>query len=168
MGHATVHHVAGPLRWWAARERLVGWQRVLTECGRTVPSYIEGDWTPASGYRAGQELARDPDVTAVFVANDDMAIGALRALHESGRQVPRDISLVGFDDIPQAAYLAPALTTVRPDNTMLARVGLQRLVGFLEDPQAPPVPLPAPMHQLILRESTGRPRRSRQRGGAMS
>jgi DNA-binding LacI/PurR family transcriptional regulator len=67
LGHATVHHVAGPLRWWAARERLDGWQRVLKEEGRTVPSYVEGNWTAASGYRAGQELARDPEVTAVFV-----------------------------------------------------------------------------------------------------
>ena len=168
LGHLTVQHVAGPLRWWAARERLDGWQRILKEENRTVPPYIEGDWTAASGYRAGQELARDPEATAVFVANDDMAIGVLRSLHESGRQVPRDISLVGFDDIPPAAYLSPALTTVRPDNTMLATIGLQRLVGFLENPDAPPVPLPAPMHQLILRESTGRPRRRTRRGGAMS
>jgi len=158
LGHATVHHVAGPLRWWAARERLDGWQRVLKEEGRTVPSYVEGDWTAASGYRAGQELARDPEVTAVFVANDDMAIGVLRALQESGLHVPRDVSLVGFDDIPPAAYLSPALTTVRPDNTMLATVGLQRLVGFLQNPEASPVLLPAPMHQLMLRESTGRRR----------
>jgi DNA-binding LacI/PurR family transcriptional regulator len=168
LGHATVHHVAGPLRWWAARERLDGWQRVLKEEGRTVPSYVEGNWTAASGYRAGQELARDPEVTAVFVANDDMAIGVLRALQESGLHVPRDVSLVGFDDIPPAAYLSPALTTVRPDNTMLATVGLQRLVGFLQNPEASPVLLPAPMHQLMLRESTGRRRGARQRGAAMT
>ena len=168
LGHSTVHHVAGPLRWWAARERLDGWQRVLNEEDRTVPPYIEGDWTAASGYRAGQELARDPEVTAVFVANDDMAIGVLRALHEAGRRVPRDISLMGFDDIPPAAYLSPALTTVRPDNAMLATVGLQRLVGFLDDPDAVPVPLPAPMHQLIVRESTDRPSRRARKGGAMA
>jgi DNA-binding LacI/PurR family transcriptional regulator len=168
LGHSTVHHVAGPLRWWAARERLEGWQRVLNEHDRTVPSYIEGDWTAASGYRAGQDLARDREVTAVFVANDDMAIGVLRALHEAGRRVPRDIGLVGFDDIPPAAYLSPALTTVRPDNTMLATVGLQRLVGYLENPDAPPMPLPAPMHQLIIRESTGTPPRRARKGGAMA
>jgi DNA-binding LacI/PurR family transcriptional regulator len=168
LGHSTVHHVAGPLRWWAARERLEGWQRVLKEHDARVPSYIGGDWTAASGYRAGQELAQDPEVTAVFVANDDMAIGVLRALHEAGRRVPRDISLVGFDDIPPVAYLSPALTTVRPDNTMLATVGLQRLVGYLENPDAPRMPLPTPMHHLIIRESTGGPPRRARKGGAMS
>jgi DNA-binding LacI/PurR family transcriptional regulator len=168
LGHSTVHHVAGPLRWWAARERIEGWQRVLKEDGRTVPPYIEGDWTAASGYRAGQELVRDPEVTAVFVANDDMAIGVLRALHEAGRRAPQDMSLVGFDDIPPTAYLSPALTTIRPDNVMLATVGLQRLVRYLENPDGPPVPLPTPMHRLIVRESTGEPPQRAREGAAMA
>jgi DNA-binding LacI/PurR family transcriptional regulator len=168
LGHSTVHHVAGPLKWWAARERVEGWQRVLKEDGRTVPSYIEGDWTAASGYQAGQELARDPEVTAVFVANDDMAIGVLRALHEAGRRAPQDMSLVGFDDIPPAAYLSPALTTVRPDNVMLATVGLQRLVRYLKNPDGAPVPLPTPMHRLIVRESTGEPPQRARKGAAMA
>jgi DNA-binding LacI/PurR family transcriptional regulator len=168
LGHSTVHHVAGPGRWWAARERVEGWQRVLKEADRTVPSYIEGDWTAASGYRAGQELARNPEVTAVFVANDDMAIGVLRALQDAGRRVPRDISVVGFDDIPPAAYLSPALTTVRPDTTMIASVGLQRLVGFLDDAEAPLVPLQAPAYELMIRESTGRPPRRARKGAAMA
>ncbi|MFD0475604.1 substrate-binding domain-containing protein [Nonomuraea thailandensis] len=68
---------------------------------------LEGDWTPASGYAAGRVLAADPEVTAVFVANDDMAIGVLRALAEAGRAVPGQVSVIGMDDIPAAAYLSP-------------------------------------------------------------
>lgn len=164
LGHTTVHHLAGPQRWWAARGRMEAWRRVLEEAGAAVPPYVEGDWTPQSGYRLGQQLARDGDVSAVFVANDDMAIGLMRALGEAGRRVPEDVSLVGFDDIPVAAYLSPGLTTVRSENEMLATVGLRRLVDHLEDPDAPPAPFPGPMYRLILRESTAR-FRSRARKG---
>ncbi|HWD78844.1 MAG TPA: LacI family DNA-binding transcriptional regulator, partial [Kribbella sp.] len=102
LGHRTVWHVAGPQRWWAARDRLAGWRQALENAGVPEPPVLEGDWLPASGYEAGRELAANPDVTAVFVANDDMAIGVLRAFTEAGRSVPGDVSLVGFDDIPSA------------------------------------------------------------------
>ena len=69
---------------------------------------LAGDWSPRSGYELGRRLAADPDVTAVFVANDQMALGLLRALHERGRQIPGDVSVVGFDDIPEAQYFTPA------------------------------------------------------------
>ena len=74
-----------------------------------------GDWSPASGYRVGLQLAGDLEVTAIFVANDQMALGVLRALHERGREIPREVSIVGFDDIPEAAYFAPPLTTAAHD-----------------------------------------------------
>ena len=73
---------------------------------------IRGDWSAESGYRAGLELAAAGNVTAVFVANDQMALGALRAFSEAGMRVPEDISVVGYDDQPEAAYLIPPLTTV--------------------------------------------------------
>ena len=132
LGHRTVWHVAGPLRWWSARDRQDGWQTALREAGAVEPPCIEGDWSPASGYAAGVRLARIPEVTAVFVANDDMAIGVMRAFAEADRRVPEDISVVGLDDIPTAAYLTPPLTTVRQDFDTLARDGLERLVRQIE------------------------------------
>ena len=85
---------------------------------------LPADWCAASGYRCGQMLARMPEVTAVFAANDHLALGVLRALHERGRRVPEEISVVGFDDVPEAAYFIPPLTTVRPDFDAVARAGL--------------------------------------------
>jgi DNA-binding LacI/PurR family transcriptional regulator len=133
LGHRTVWHVAGPQRWWSARDRRDGWRSALHAAGIAEPPSIEGDWSPASGYAAGTRLARNPDVTAVFVANDDMAIGVMRAFAEAGRRVPEDNSVVGLDDIPTAAYLSPPLTTVRQDFGNLARDGLERLVRQIED-----------------------------------
>ena len=132
LGHATVWHVAGPQRWWSARDRLEGWRAALHGARRTVPPWIEGDWSPASGHAAGSRLARLSEVTAIFVANDDMAIGVLRALADAGRAVPDDVSVIGMDDIPSAAYLSPPLTTIRQDFGALARQGLERLVSHLE------------------------------------
>jgi DNA-binding LacI/PurR family transcriptional regulator len=133
LGHRTVWHVAGPQRWWSARDRRDGWRSALHAAGIAEPPSIDGDWSPASGYAAGTRLARNPDVTAVFVANDDMAIGVMRAFAEAGRRVPEDVSVVGLDDIPTAAYLSPPLTTVRQDFGNLARDGLERLVRQIED-----------------------------------
>ncbi|BCY09281.1 LacI family DNA-binding transcriptional regulator [Actinoplanes sp. L3-i22] len=157
LGHRTVHHIAGPHRWWAARERRQHWQDTLTAAGRDVPEAIEGDWTASRGYEIGARLARDPGVTAIFAANDEMAIGAIHALHEAGRSVPGDVSVVGFDDIPLAAHVWPPLTTVSSDNAELARVGLTYLIDFLNSPDSPPAPPPEHEHRLVIRNSTARP-----------
>jgi DNA-binding LacI/PurR family transcriptional regulator len=113
LGHAKVWHIAGPQNWWAARERLEGWRQAHLDRGIEPPPHIEGDWSPASGYEIGKQLAVDPEVTAVFCTNDDTATGLILALTEAGLRVPEDVSVVGFDDIPAAAYLRPPLTTVR-------------------------------------------------------
>ncbi|MFF4352585.1 LacI family DNA-binding transcriptional regulator [Streptomyces sp. NPDC001530] len=157
LGHVTVHHLAGPQRWYAARDRLEGWRTTLTAQGRDVPPVVEGDWSAASGYRAGRELAEDRDVTAVFAANDDMAIGLIRALTEAGRRVPEDVSVVGFDDIPVAAYVTPPLTTVRQPFDAVAQEGLKRLVHTIENPDADPLPSSDPPVDLIIRTSTAPP-----------
>ncbi|WP_037780803.1 MULTISPECIES: LacI family DNA-binding transcriptional regulator [Kitasatospora] len=120
LGHETVWHVSGPEESFAADRRSDAWQAVLREEGRRVPPAQRGDWTPESGYRAGLRLAEQADCTAVFVANDQMALGVLRAFHERGLRVPQDVSVVGFDDIPEAASFIPPLTTMRQD---FARVG---------------------------------------------
>lgn len=112
LGHSRVHHLAGPQEWLSARLRVDGWR--AAPAGAPAPQLQEGDWGARSGHSAMRALlATDPDLTAVFVANDQMAFGALSALAESGRRVPEDVSVVGFDDIPEAEFFQPPLTTVR-------------------------------------------------------
>jgi DNA-binding LacI/PurR family transcriptional regulator len=159
LGHTTVHHLAGPQRWYSARDRLDGWRTALAAHGRAEPPVVEGDWSAASGYAAGRELVADPDVTAVFAANDDMAIGLIRALTEAGRRVPEDVSVVGFDDIPVAAYVTPPLTTVRQPFDAMAQDGLKLLVHAIENPQAHPMPMTDPPVELVVRSSSAPPPR---------
>jgi DNA-binding LacI/PurR family transcriptional regulator len=134
LGHHTVWHVAGPPDWLEAEARREAWRATLVEAGAPVPEVMPGDWSPRSGYVAGRRLAdrhlagRD-SVTAVFVANDQMALGVLRAFQEAGIYVPGHISVAGFDDIPEAEYFSPPLTTVRQD---FAEVG-RRSIGLLLD-----------------------------------
>lgn len=157
LGHRTVHHIAGPQRWWAARERSQNWRDTLVAAGADVPELVAGDWTAACGYELGRALARDPGVTAIFAANDEMAIGVIHALHAAGRSVPGDVSVAGFDDIPIAAHVWPPLTTVSSDNAVLAATGLRYLVEFLNDPATPPAPPPKHLHRLVVRDSTSPP-----------
>ncbi|MTK02317.1 LacI family DNA-binding transcriptional regulator [Micromonospora sp. CP22] len=131
-GHPTVWHVSGPSDWFDSAGRIEGWREALTAAGAEVPPLVPADWSAAAGYRCGQMLARMPDVTAVFTANDHLALGVLRALHEHGRRVPDDISVVGFDDVPEAAYFIPPLTTVRPDFGAVARASLEMLLTQIE------------------------------------
>ncbi|WP_202872557.1 LacI family DNA-binding transcriptional regulator [Kribbella soli] len=162
LGHHTVWHVAGPQRWWAARDRLAGWRQALADAGAPEPPVLEGDWLPASGYAAGRELAANHDVTAVFVANDDMAIGVLRALSEAGRPVPGDVSVVGFDDIPTAAFLTPPLTTVPQDFDVHVARGIANLVTEIESPTGDHSLLPEPPPlRLVVRHSTAAPTTAR-------
>ncbi len=157
LGHATVHHLAGPQRWYSARDRIAGWREALRAHGADEPPVLDGDWSAASGYAAGRKLAGDRTVTAVFAANDDMAIGFIRAQLEAGRRVPEDISVAGFDDIPVAAYVTPPLTTVRQPFDEVARQGLARLLHVIEKPDVE-LPLAADQPvQLVVRASTAPP-----------
>lgn len=131
-GHRTVWHVSGPADWFDSAGRIDGWRDALRAAGAEVPPLVPADWSAASGYRCGQMLARMPEVTAIFTANDHLALGVLRALHEYGRRVPDEISVVGFDDVPEAAYFIPPLTTVRPDFTAVARASLDLLLAQIE------------------------------------
>lgn len=127
-GHPTVWHVAGPEEWFDSSHRVRGWREALADAGADEPPVVSADWTLEAGYASGRVLARDPDVRAVFAANDHLAIGVMRALREAGRRVPDDVSIVGFDDIPESAYLDPALTTVRPDFAAVARQATEMLL----------------------------------------
>jgi DNA-binding LacI/PurR family transcriptional regulator len=161
LGHRTVHHVAGPQRWFSARERLDGWRHALRDAGAAEPECIEGDWSAASGYAAGKVLAAAPEVTAVLAANDDMAIGVIRAFTEAGRPVPEEVSVVGFDDIPNAAYLNPPLTTVNVPFDELAEATLAALVKAVEAPSEETPPFAEPECRLVVRSSTAPPLGSR-------
>jgi DNA-binding LacI/PurR family transcriptional regulator len=131
-GHHTVWHVSGPADWFDSAGRVQGWQRALAEAGAEIPPLLPADWTAGSGYWAGQMIARMTEVTAIFAANDHLALGILRALHERGRRVPQDVSVVGFDDVPEAAYFIPPLTTIRPDFDAVARASLALLLQQIE------------------------------------
>jgi DNA-binding LacI/PurR family transcriptional regulator len=115
LGHRTVWHIAGPQTSPAASGRQTGWYNALVNAGVEIPEPLVGDWTAGSGYVLGRELARRREATAVFASNDHMALGALRAMYEAGRSVPAEVSVIGFDDIPEAPFLIPPLSSVRPD-----------------------------------------------------
>ncbi|MBG0829793.1 LacI family DNA-binding transcriptional regulator [Planomonospora sp. ID67723] len=132
LGHETVWHVRGPSDWLEAEGRVEGWRAALSAAGRAIPDPVAGDWSPRSGYRAGQRLAEMAGVTAVFVANDQMALGLLRAFAEAGVDVPGRISVVGFDDIPESEFFSPPLTTVRQDFGAVGRYSIDLLLGQME------------------------------------
>jgi DNA-binding LacI/PurR family transcriptional regulator len=155
LGYRDVHHIAGPEGSMDAEERLRGWRDELMAAGITPTDPQRGDWSPGSGYRLGLELARGGAPAAVFVGNDHMALGLLHALDEAGLRVPDDVSVVGFDDIPEAAHFSPPLTTLRQDFVALGRDAVATVLAQLSDegPLEAPEPL---VPQLIERASTRR------------
>jgi DNA-binding LacI/PurR family transcriptional regulator len=160
LGHRTVWHIAGPADWLEARQRVDGWAAALAEAGADAPPLLSGDWSARSGYELGQRLATVRDVTAVFAANDQMALGLLRALYEAGRHVPRDLSVVGFDDIPEAQFFTPPLTTVRQDFNEMGRQSLMLLVDAISATRRSSQRVVVPP-ELRVRESTAPPRDDR-------
>lgn len=163
-GHKTVWHVAGPQDWLEAEARTAGWRAALEDAGVPVPPVLVGDWSPLSGFRIGQQLAGragrhsgpDPELSAVFVANDQMALGVLRALGETGLRTPADVAVAGFDDIPEAEFFPPPLTTVRQDFVAIGRASIGLLIDSIEGCPVRDTHLTvAP--QLIVRASTARP-----------
>jgi DNA-binding LacI/PurR family transcriptional regulator len=163
LGHTEIVHLAGPSQWTEARSRQQGWQSTLHAAGLRPSAPLAGDWSADSGYAAGAELlARGDDATAVFAANDQMALGLLRALWEAGRSVPGDISVVGFDDIPEAGYLIPPLTTVRQDFTAVGHRAIEILQSAIGGHAAEAtVPERLIQPELVVRASTAAPARTR-------
>ncbi|MCW4385226.1 LacI family DNA-binding transcriptional regulator [Salinibacterium sp. SYSU T00001] len=130
LGHREIEHIAGPRDWIEADARMRGFLHEINEAELNTRPPILGDWTADFGYHAGREMLRHPDFSAVFCANDQMALGLIHALHEGGMRVPQDVSVVGFDDIPDAAYFWPPLTTVRQD---FAEIGRRSLAIILDE-----------------------------------
>ena len=158
LGHRTVWHVAGPATSYSAIRRRDAWSSTLRAAGREVPEVLQGDWTAESGYRSGLSIARRDDITAVFASNDQMALGLMRALHEAGRDVPRDLSVVGCDDTTESASFWPPLTTVHQDFEEQGRRAVQTLVTEIEQGPGTPGRLTVPVW-LVERSSTASPRR---------
>ncbi|GGE98051.1 LacI family DNA-binding transcriptional regulator [Mycetocola zhadangensis] len=155
LGHTQIRHISGPLDSTDATERVRGWRDSLAAAGLVAREHLVGDWTPASGYRHGQVLADDHDMTAVFVGNDQMSLGLIHALTSAGRRVPGDVSVIGFDDIPEAEHFAPPLTTMRQDFDGLGRDIMTELLAVLRDEEAADLPRISPT--LVVRESAGPP-----------
>lgn len=151
LGHRVIEHVAGPATWTEAKGRRTGYEETMRDNGLEVCEPLVGDWTPARGYEIGCELARRGAATAVFVANDQMAIGVLHAFARNGIRVPEDVSVVGFDDIPESAYLNPALTTIRQDFKAVGQRAIELVIATLGGSTLD-VPLLSP--ELIVRDST--------------
>ncbi|MBI9113863.1 LacI family DNA-binding transcriptional regulator [Sanguibacter sp. YZGR15] len=160
MGHRTVWHVAGPQTSSAAHERTAAWRSALADAGVPTPVPLRGDWSAASGYQAGRELADLPreDLTAVFCANDQMALGLMRAFHERGVRIPEDVSVVGFDDIEEAEYVWPPLTTVRQRFDTIGSLCVQTLLDQMENGRGTHPMRVVPV-ELVLRSSSGPPGR---------
>ncbi len=157
LGHTDIAHVAGPSGWLDATARLRGWERELQDAALVVRPPLHGGWTAVGGFAAGQQLMVDDPPSAVFAANDLMALGLVRAFSEAGLHVPSDISVVGFDDIDGASHYLPPLTTVRQDFAALGQRCVELLMGQLAGEEAPSAVVLAP--ELVVRASASIPSR---------
>jgi DNA-binding LacI/PurR family transcriptional regulator len=155
LGHRRIGHVAGPADWIDGALRTEGWRAALQEAGLDDDLLLEGDWSAESGYAIGRRLAAERTATALFVGNDQMALGVLRAFNEAGVRVPDDVSVVGFDDQPESGYFTPPLTTVRQDFEELGRRCMDAMLKEIE--AGAPVSSTVVIPELVRRESTAPP-----------
>lgn len=132
LGHHWIGHLAGPPGWIDTSARIDGWRAALADAGLPQGPLFEGDWSAESGFRVGAQIAQHEDVTAIFAGNDQMALGLLRAFSEAGISVPEKVSVVGFDDWPEAEFFLPPLTTVRQNFQELGQRCVQILLAELD------------------------------------
>lgn len=156
LGHTRIAEISGPLYWWDARQRHDSYLNVLRERGLSSAGSIEGTWEAESGYHAVKTLlAQGSRFTAIVAGNDQMALGALRGLRESGFGVPQDVSVIGFDDTPEAAFYEPPLSSVRQDFAALGQWCADLIVKLMRGESSPERQVVSP--DLICRESTAPP-----------
>jgi DNA-binding LacI/PurR family transcriptional regulator len=156
LGHREILHVAGPLDWFDARGREQGWFDRMQELKLPSRPIVIGDWTSDFGYAFAKSITSIPDFTAVFAANDQMALGVIHGLVSNGIRVPEDISVVGFDDLSDARHFLPPLTTIRQNFEALGRRSVEMLLAELDGRDSPHRTLIEP--ELVVRESTATPR----------
>jgi LacI family transcriptional regulator len=163
-GRRKVGIIRGPQKWWEARERYLGWKSTLEQAGmNSSPSLaVESDWSAAGGEQAMYQLImQEPDIDAVFASSDQIALGAMRALSASGRRVPQDMAVVGFDNIPESAFFGPPLTTIYQHLIDVGRIAVQNLHRMIEVHREGKEPVEADLTvsepELIVRASTMNP-----------
>jgi DNA-binding LacI/PurR family transcriptional regulator len=133
LGHKTIAHISGPKDWYETSKRIQGFKKALSE-NKLENSFIwEGDWSARSGYELTKKIIKNKKITAIFAGNDAMALGALKALSEADLNVPNDMSLVGFDDLPESQFLTPALTTAKQDFHAVGDQALGILLGLINN-----------------------------------
>lgn len=143
--HQLICEISGPLNWFGARARSQGWRQTMQNAGLEPGLSVQGDWTAVSGYQAAVRLlAEGVPFTGLVVGNDSMALGAISALRERGLRVPEDVSVVGFDDIPESAFFNPPLTTIHQDFNALGKQCVEYLVSLIDQPETP-------LHQRVLK-----------------
>lgn len=152
-GHTRIGHLSGPLAWHDAVERAAGWQDALQAAGLEAGTLIEGDWSARRGYEVAMLLQSMRSVTAMFVANDQMALGLLRGFQESGLKIPQEFGIVGYGDQPEASYFCPPLTTIRHDLELLGSLCVEALLNRETD-RLRDIPTPSPL--LIVRSTSAR------------
>ena len=162
-GYKAIGHIAGPLDWWEARQRLAAWKDALQEAGLKAceKCWAEGNWSSASGAEAADKLLRQfPDLDAIFAANDQMALSVLHIAPSHGRSVPRDLGVIGFDNMSESAFFRPTLTTIQQDHHNVGKVAVEEITRIIEsgwqdmEPIEPKSIMLSPT--LIVRQSTGR------------
>ncbi len=173
-GYRWIAHIAGPLDWWEARQRMAAWKDALQESGLAVAEnqWAEGNWSSASGDEAIEKLFRGyPDMDAVFVGNDQMALSVLSAAARHGRRVPEDLGVAGFDNIPESLYFRPSLTTVQQDQYNVGKVAVEEITKIIESNwQGAEVIEPKSIMlspSLVIRQSSAR-LGSNQKGGGLA
>ncbi|WP_051325633.1 LacI family DNA-binding transcriptional regulator [Glycomyces tenuis] len=152
LGHESFLHLAGPVTYSAARNRARAYERAIAERGLRSVGTLHGDWSAKAGYDAVMRLGGRIEATAIVAANDQTALGAMLALRQLGLRIPEDVSVTGVDDIPEAAYFAPPLTTLRVDFAAQGRTAVRELLSRLDG--TPPPRVPALPTELVIRSST--------------
>jgi DNA-binding LacI/PurR family transcriptional regulator len=157
LGHTKIAHLCGPDPWRAAKLRHIGWKKELKAAGLPLGPVVHGNWTAESGFEAARRLISKHwgEFTAVVVANDQMALGAIRAFEENSIRIPEKISLIGFDDIPEAGFFRPPLSTIKQDFDALGHLSVQCLMEQV-DPSRQPSPTRTIQPYLIERESAAK------------
>ena len=162
-GYRHIGHISGPMDWWEARQRMAAWKETLTSAGLAAPDqyWTEGNWSSASGRQGVERLFEQyPEIDAIFVGNDQMALGVVQFASQRGLRIPQDLGLVGFDDISESAYFCPPLTTVQQDQYAVGKVAVEETIKMINsswrgaEPAEPASIILPPA--LIVRESSMR------------
>ena len=136
LGLRNIGHLSGPLDWWEARQRKLGWEAALKNANIEVSSrmWIEGNWSSRSGKSAFIELSKNyPEMEGIFISNDQMALGAMNAARELGINIPEDLAVIGFDGIAESEFYCPALSTMYQNQNELGCIAVEELIGEIEN-----------------------------------